>query len=71
MVALTDNNRKDPYSSKNEKRSVVISAYYPVAMRSDCDGWKKTKYMPDKTADIMGQTVASFGIPKGTLNDIR
>lgn len=70
MVVLTDQSRDDPYAPKKEKRTVVLSAYYPVAEKSDCKT-KLTKYMPDNTAKVVNQDYLDFGIPQGTLASIR
>ncbi|KAK4888694.1 hypothetical protein LTR27_012433 [Elasticomyces elasticus] len=63
QIALTDTSRLDPFAPSPENRSVVVSAFYPIALRKDCH-WRLTPYMPDGTAAFYDH---NFGVPKGTI----
>jgi hypothetical protein len=60
-MVLTDTTRMDPFAPKPEHRSVVVTSYYPVGERRDCD-WTPHKYMPDKSAALFSKAFSKeFG----------
>lgn len=69
-MALTDTTRKDLFAPEPTHRSLMVTAYYPVAEYDDCN-WKPVKYMPDKSATLISKKLADeFGtkIPLGSVS---
>lgn len=61
VMELTDTTRMDPLAPKPQHRSLMVSSYYPVGERQDCD-WTPHKYMPDKTAAYVSKSLTDdFG----------
>lgn len=67
MYALHANTQQAPTS---EPRKLMVSAFYPVAMRSDCEE-KLVKYMPEQTAAILETGLTQIDLPEGTLGALR
>ncbi|KAK5722019.1 hypothetical protein LTR17_014523 [Elasticomyces elasticus] len=62
-MVLTDTSRLDPFALDLVNRSVIVSAFHPVALRSECD-WKQVPYMPKQAAAFMDKASA---LPEGTF----
>ena len=69
-LALTDISRLDPFATTPENRSVVVSTFYPTALRGDCE-WELVPYMPTKTAAIIDQEFSQYGVQNGTFESFR
>ena len=69
VTALTDTSQIDPFAPTKEHRSVVVSAFYPVARAKDCE-WEDVHQFPLKTGEILNSEVAMFGVPNGTFEKI-
>jgi hypothetical protein len=69
VTAMTDTSRIDPFAPTKQYRSVVVSAFYPVAQPKDCE-WEHVHEFPTKTAEILNSEVAMFGVPNGTFEKI-
>jgi pimeloyl-ACP methyl ester carboxylesterase len=69
VTALTDTLHLDPFAPKPENRSVVISAFYPVAPLNQCD-WRHIPAYPKKSAAIFNAEVAFVGVPNGTFEKV-
>lgn len=61
---LTDKSRVDPYSPKNESRSIVVTSFAPV----HCGNSQVVPYLLPKIAQIAGQ---GLGFPNNTLDLFR
>lgn len=61
---LTDKSRIDPYSAKNESRSIVVSSFVPV----HCGRSQAVPYLLPKIAQAAGQ---GLGFPNNTLDLFR
>jgi hypothetical protein len=70
VMELVDTSRFDPLAPTAINRSVVVSAFYPVAPESECE-WTNELYMPSKTAAYADLDVADLGVPKGTFESFR
>jgi dienelactone hydrolase len=72
-MLLTDRSRQDPYAialGGSHFRQVVVSSFYPVALREDCIDYT-TQYMPNATAVFYDQQLGAFGIPAETFASLR
>lgn len=67
---LTDRSRQDPYTTTSHFRQVVVSSFYPVALREDCIDYT-AQYMPNATAAFYDQQLGAFGIPAETFASLR
>lgn len=68
IAKLTDEERVDPYNPK-QHRSVIISAFYPVAAFAECK-LNVVEYMPPKTAQVQDDFYAQYGIPSGMFESL-
>lgn len=72
-MLLTDRSRQDPYTiayGGSHFRQVVVSSFYPVALREDCIDYT-TQYVPNATAAFYDQQLGTFGIPAETFASLR
>jgi dienelactone hydrolase len=67
---LTNLHMADPYAPNKQPRRLMISAFYPVAERSDCQQIE-IPYMPPATAAVYDETYASYGLPNGTFEAVQ
>jgi dienelactone hydrolase len=68
---LVDHSRIDPYDPEGKERNVMISVFYPVE-RSVCSRICAVEYMPARTASVIDSyAVANYGVPDGTMEDIK
>ena len=73
QMLLTDRTRQDPYATTvggSHFRQVVVSSFYPVALRKDCIGYT-AQYMPSATAAFYDQQLGAFGIPAETFASLK
>lgn len=73
QMALTDHSRQDPYAmaaGKSHFRQVVVSSFYPAALRKDCVDFT-SQYMPSTTANFYDQEWAAAGVPNGTFASLQ
>ncbi|CAO2647735.1 Nn.00g086570.m01.CDS01 [Neocucurbitaria sp. VM-36] len=63
-VALTDTDRLDPFAKDGRPRSIMASAYYPVA---DCHNKHQEPYMAPATAMFQDDKFAVYGLPNSTF----
>ncbi|KAK4909381.1 hypothetical protein LTR49_021833 [Elasticomyces elasticus] len=68
-IVLTDITRLDPFAPYAVNRSVIVSAFQPVALRSECD-WRDVPYMPEQAAALMDKNTG-FPILEGTFESFR
>jgi hypothetical protein len=68
-MELTDTTRMDILAPKPQHRSIMVTSYYPVGERRDCD-WTPHKYMPDKSAALFSKSLSQefgFKVPLGSV----
>ena len=73
QMLLTDRSRQDPYataSGGSQFRQVVVSSFYPVALRQNCIDYT-TQYMPNATAAFYDEQLGAFGIPAETFASLQ
>jgi hypothetical protein len=73
QMLLTDQSRQDPYATAlggSHFRQVVVSSFYPVALRENCVDYV-TQYMPNATAAFYDQQLGAFGIPAETFASLQ
>jgi dienelactone hydrolase len=73
QMLLTDRSRQDPYATAlggSHFRQVVVSSFYPVALRENCVD-HITQYMPNATAAFYDQQLGAFGIPAETFASLQ
>jgi dienelactone hydrolase len=73
QTLLTDRSRQDPYAAafgRSQFRQVVVSSFYPVALREDCIDYT-TQYMPNATAAFYDKQFGAFGIPDATFASLQ
>lgn len=73
QMLLTDRARQDPYATTvggSHFRQVVVSSFYPVALRKDCIDYT-AQYMPNATAAFYDQQLGAFGIPAETFASLK
>jgi dienelactone hydrolase len=73
QMLLTDRSRQDPYATAlggSHFRQVVVSSFYPVALRKNCVD-HITQYMPNATAAFYDQQLGAFGIPAETFASLQ
>ena len=70
QMVLTDRSRQDPYTTTSHFRRVVVSSFYPVALRGNCIDYT-AQYMPNATATFYDQQLRAFGIPDETFASLR
>ncbi|KAF2691408.1 hypothetical protein K458DRAFT_286246 [Lentithecium fluviatile CBS 122367] len=68
ITKFIDEARTDPYDPNHEKRTVMVSLFYPIE-RSRSDGPSPVPCVPPKTAATLDAGLAQFGLPKifGTI----
>jgi dienelactone hydrolase len=73
VTLLTDTSRQDPYaaaSGGSHFRQVIVSAFYPAALRKDCVSYT-SRYMPNATATFYDEQFGAFGIPPDTFASLQ
>lgn len=65
---LNDASRIDPFAKDNRTRSIMASAYSPVA---DCHSKTSQLYMPPATALFQDQKFGAYGLPNGTFASLQ
>jgi dienelactone hydrolase len=73
VALLTDSSRQDPYaaaSGESHFRKVLVSAFYPAALRKDCDSYT-SHYMPNATATFYDEQLGAYGIPAETFTSLQ
>lgn len=70
VVELTNTNMVDPYAPTRQSRRLMISAFYPVAEKDNCQQ-TEVPYMPPGTAAIYDKTYSAYGLPNGTFEAIQ
>lgn len=65
--ALNDASRMDPFAKDKRTRSIVASAYFPIA---NCHTKKSEPYMPPATASFQSEKFAAYGLPSGTFSTL-
>lgn len=63
-AALTDTGRLDPFAKDGSPRSIMVSAFVPVA---NCRQKKREAYMPPATAAFEDGQYAAYGLPNGSF----
>lgn len=72
VALLTDHSRKDPYadeSGKSHFRQVMVSSFYPAALRKDCTDYTSL-YMPNTTAAFYDEQLGPLGVPAETFSSL-
>ena len=66
-MPLTDSDRLDPFANDGRLRSIMASAYYPVAA---CHQKYNQSYMPPETTMFQQDKFAAYGLPNGSFNSL-
>lgn len=69
-MRLTDKTRIDPFSPDHQLRSVMVSAFYPIASANQ-GNTAIVDYMPPATAAIEDQFYSQYGLPNGTFETLK
>jgi dienelactone hydrolase len=73
LALLTDSSRQDPYaaaSGESHFRKVLVSAFYPAALRKDCVSYT-SHYIPNATATFYDEQLGPYGIPAETFSSLQ
>lgn len=70
QMLLTDRSRQDPYAATSHFRQVMVSSFYPSALRENCIEYT-TPYMPNATGAYYDQEFAAFWIPDQTFASLQ
>ncbi|KAK0840150.1 hypothetical protein LTS02_017276 [Friedmanniomyces endolithicus] len=70
VASFTDHSRLDPFASRPENRSIVVSAFYPVAPVEAC-AWRLVPAYPPATAAVFDAEVAFARVPNGELEKLK
>ena len=66
--SLNDASRLDPFAKDNCTRSIMTSAYFPMA---DCHTKTLEPYVPPATALFHDEKFAAYGLPNGTFSSLQ
>lgn len=72
VTLLTDTSRQDPYAEESGKphfRKVMVSSFYPAALRKDCTDFTSL-YMPNNTATFYDEQLGPLGVPAETFSSL-
>ncbi|KAK4493665.1 hypothetical protein PRZ48_014850 [Zasmidium cellare] len=66
VVELIDHGRKDPFDPNGGPRKLMVSVIFPTIPTEECIYPEAFPYAPDRTAELLGPVLESYGWPDAT-----